>query len=290
MKKTCFAAFVAAVALLATSCTKEMPKAVFTYEVEELTVTFTNLSTNADSYTWEFGDGQTSTEKNPIHTYAENGTYNVVLTATNKDGEAKFSDAIIMKTAAVKVDGQFTDWETLMSKGTAAVSALDAGKENAYKGLTKMAWYADEDYIYMYFEYDAAQTAPLDVMIGTKMIDDGDKHATHLWNPCYCDKLIEFGNEGSGDWTDWSMNVLFDFDHEVGGWSFSPKAEKVVEVAKANGKMEGRVSRVNFEFTDTYFYVAAFTSNADWAETGVLPAVVVNEGVNEYSEMLKVNL
>jgi len=45
------------------------------------TVNFTNNSVNASSYLWDFGDGTTSTETNPSHTYASLGTFNVVLTA-----------------------------------------------------------------------------------------------------------------------------------------------------------------------------------------------------------------
>ena len=45
------------------------------------TVTFTNLSTNATSYHWDFGDGNSSTATNPQHVYQETGTYQVRLTA-----------------------------------------------------------------------------------------------------------------------------------------------------------------------------------------------------------------
>lgn len=52
-----------------------------------LEVTFTNTSTNATTYTWDFGDGSpTSTEKSPTHTYAEPGGYTVTLTAGNRKG------------------------------------------------------------------------------------------------------------------------------------------------------------------------------------------------------------
>lgn len=45
-------------------------------------VTFTNTSTNATTYNWYFGDGDTSTLSNPVHTYAGPGTYNVMLIAS----------------------------------------------------------------------------------------------------------------------------------------------------------------------------------------------------------------
>ena len=47
-------------------------------------VTFTNTSTNADTYLWDFGDGTTSTEANPVHYYQKKGNYTVTLTATNQ--------------------------------------------------------------------------------------------------------------------------------------------------------------------------------------------------------------
>ena len=64
------------------------PFADFDYEVSEqnpLEVSFMNKSTNSESYMWDFGDGETSTEENPVHEYAEGGTYEVTLTASNAD-------------------------------------------------------------------------------------------------------------------------------------------------------------------------------------------------------------
>ncbi len=44
-----------------------------------LSVNFTNLSTNANAYLWDFGDGTTSTSQNPSHTYTSLGSYTVIL-------------------------------------------------------------------------------------------------------------------------------------------------------------------------------------------------------------------
>ena len=51
-----------------------------------LTVTFTNLSTGADSYLWHFGDGITSTLSSLSHTYTEAGVYTLSLQANNAQG------------------------------------------------------------------------------------------------------------------------------------------------------------------------------------------------------------
>jgi PKD repeat protein len=53
--------------------------------VAPLTVQFYDLSTNATSWAWDFGDGTTSTEQDPIHTYTTGGTFTVKLTASNSD-------------------------------------------------------------------------------------------------------------------------------------------------------------------------------------------------------------
>lgn len=45
---------------------------------------FTNLSTGATRYLWDFGDGSTSTNKDEVHVYQKDGYYNVCLTAWNE--------------------------------------------------------------------------------------------------------------------------------------------------------------------------------------------------------------
>ena len=51
-------------------------------------VQFNNMSSDkAVRYEWDFGDGSTSTEKNPTHVYAEPGFYDVIMTAYGKSGE-----------------------------------------------------------------------------------------------------------------------------------------------------------------------------------------------------------
>ena len=50
---------------------------------ENIPTTFTNMSVNATRYSWDFGDGTTSVETNPIHQYNKTGTYKTCLTAYN---------------------------------------------------------------------------------------------------------------------------------------------------------------------------------------------------------------
>ena len=69
----------------------------FTYTLDEDTgtVEFINISEKATSYEWDFGDGETSTEINPIKTYVASGTYTITLTAANTAGATStFEDEI----------------------------------------------------------------------------------------------------------------------------------------------------------------------------------------------------
>ena len=50
------------------------------------TVSFLNNTTGAASYTWNFGDGNTSTDPNPSHLYTTFGTFPVIMTATGLNG------------------------------------------------------------------------------------------------------------------------------------------------------------------------------------------------------------
>lgn len=83
--------FLLVLPLLFAACKQEepviIPKAKFSYTTTNLTVIFKNQSNNAVSYYWDFGNGQTSTQKDPSVTYNTEGTYTVHLTAVN--GERK---------------------------------------------------------------------------------------------------------------------------------------------------------------------------------------------------------
>lgn len=85
--------FLAAIALLLTGCIEDPLRAAFSYESTGVyTITFNNVSLGAKHYTWDFGDGETATEKNPTHVYPAAGTYRVILTA--KDSKGNSDDVI----------------------------------------------------------------------------------------------------------------------------------------------------------------------------------------------------
>jgi PKD repeat protein len=75
-----------AVVILLCSC-GEIPEADFTWSPQTPEageeVKFTNLSSNANSYSWNFGDMSIGNEKNPTHIYVNAGDYIIDLTASH---------------------------------------------------------------------------------------------------------------------------------------------------------------------------------------------------------------
>jgi cyclophilin family peptidyl-prolyl cis-trans isomerase len=87
------------------SCTKT-PTADFEMSFEgdtaPLTVTFKNLSENAEGYMWDFGDGTSSTDAQPTHVFNASGTLNIKLTAINASKSAEVVKAITIKAAPMR--------------------------------------------------------------------------------------------------------------------------------------------------------------------------------------------
>jgi len=74
-------------------------------------IIFTNTSQYGDYYEWEFGDGLTSSEKNPVHTYQTDGTFKITLTAFSNNGcknSVTQGDLIIKKDASVFTPNAFS--------------------------------------------------------------------------------------------------------------------------------------------------------------------------------------
>lgn len=66
----------------------------FEYSVEDMTVSFTNLSTNWETLFWDFGNGFFSLLEEPVESYTQEGEYIVCLTAANSCSEQTFCDTV----------------------------------------------------------------------------------------------------------------------------------------------------------------------------------------------------
>lgn len=115
MKNIATIVFILFISTIIGSCEKEEESglhAVFSYMPDGFNINFTNFSTGATSYVWDFGDGsETSASKNAIHVYTAIGDYTVKLTASDGENESVFEDIVSVTGPSIKIDGDFIDWE-----------------------------------------------------------------------------------------------------------------------------------------------------------------------------------
>ena len=128
------------------SCKKDKTdsglKSVFSYVADGYKVNFTNFSTGASEYNWNFGDNSgvnlTSTVKTPQHIFTAKGDYLVSLTVKNGSESNTFKDTVSILGPNIKIDGDFSDWQyvdylyenpTTYSSTVSAVKAYASSKD-----------------------------------------------------------------------------------------------------------------------------------------------------------------
>jgi parallel beta-helix repeat protein len=102
--------------------------------VVPLTVQFTDKSTGAKplTYNWDFGDGTTSTEQNPTHTYSTTGNYTVTLNVNNSCGSAQKTSTIIVNLLEVLADLQSGLYNTTKTVNLTANDQQDPNPQIYY--------------------------------------------------------------------------------------------------------------------------------------------------------------
>jgi len=73
---------------------KAKPVAGYNYNLSGPQTTFTNTGSSGTSFSWNFGDGSTSSAQNPVHTYLSNGTFSVTQTLTNECGTSSTTQQV----------------------------------------------------------------------------------------------------------------------------------------------------------------------------------------------------
>jgi len=232
-KKLNFLFLLSLLGLIFTGCSEDdgnapstPPTASFDFTANELVVTFNNTSTGASSYIWTFGDGNKSTDENPTHTYAADGSYDVELFATNSADVTK----TIKKTVTVKVkvdddddeeptptfsitlDGEFDDWNDIPEEHL-AIAILDA-ENSDYHRLKEVRLIADASYIYMYMKLDTLYGNAMDIYLNV----DGDTETGYnswMWNAPSANYLMQGFKADNYD-----MRLAAYDESKGGGWGW----------------------------------------------------------------------
>ena len=78
-----------------------LPTVIFSHTLKKRDLTIDNKSENGDTYSWDFGDSKTSTDKSPFHRYDADGDYNIKYSVTNNCGTLDSSFDITVKTIGI---------------------------------------------------------------------------------------------------------------------------------------------------------------------------------------------
>jgi len=83
------------------------PAAGFNTIPNNFTVAFVNTTTNGTSYSWDFGDGGSSTDQSPVHQYLQQTIYEVTLIATNACGLSDtFTNSLDLSVGIAALSGE----------------------------------------------------------------------------------------------------------------------------------------------------------------------------------------
>lgn len=201
--------------------------------------------------------------------------------------------------AIINVDGDFSDWAELAGNENLAVSTMP--ENSKYENLYAIKFVTDPDYIYFYFEFNAEgndadgyTVDPIDIYMNVDG-DDSTGSNSFLWENSAADYLIE------GFWSDrYETAGVFSFPAEAdqSEWAWedtgvegaTSTCDRVI-LANGNAAIEGRIIRALIPSELKALKVGVFCSTTEWAESGCLPATVLNEdGTTTPSPLMEVKL
>ncbi|MGF7232804.1 PKD domain-containing protein [Arachidicoccus sp.] len=249
------------------------PTIDFSIQVSGDTVRFTNLTTDAKSYKWDFGDGDSTSEENPMHIYPGKGKYVPTLYALSQNGvEAQGSTVIhISKTSPILLnDNTLSDWDTLSAN---VYTSSPAGGN-----FIKAKFDYDANNIYFYFEMRATVA---DGNIFDFYLDADNNAATGLLTADFTgggyDELLEgqiLLNQST------APIPLAPYVHTGAQNAFSFNGLTISDFFKIGTvvqdgailKFEGRFDRNKLNLTGPAIRIGIITTKSDWSATlGSLP-------------------
>lgn len=254
---------------LAVSCSKDDSssgtKAVFSYVADGYKVNFTNFSTSATEYSWNFGDqSEGSTLSNPVHVFTHKGQFLVTLEAKNLTETSSFTDTVLILGPNIKIDGDFTDWTYVEYS---QVNAPGTGGT-----ISAVKTFASAGYLNFYVE----GTPDFALSVVDIYLDTDNNPETGMSSWMYpAGSGADFLLEGSvpGDWgdvyqhvgpgNDWNWNTVYSFSDVIQFSQFkSVDGKNVIEFAIKKSVLGTLSGFVNFAIVE---------SNEGWTEIGAIP-------------------
>lgn len=240
-------------------------KAVFSYVADGYKVNFTNFSTNAAEYLWDFGDGsgETSTAKTPQHIFTSKGDFLVSLTAKNGTETSVFIDTVTIIGPNIRIDGDYSDWQY--------VPWSYQNPDSYVSSIRSVKAFASRDAIFFYLE----GTADMKMEI-IDIYMDADNNAATGFNTWYypvhsgADFLMEGSPTGgwgdvlahSGAQTDWSWASVASF---ADAFNFS-----TLSTTGGKNTIEFSVKRSVLGPMSGSIHFGLVESTSGWAEVGAI--------------------
>lgn len=265
--------------------------AKFSYDKLQGRVKFTNLSSGkAQSYVWDFGDGTTSTEKSPLHTYAKSGYYTVKLTAKGEvDTDLAEQTVLINDESSWRIDGTFylSDQEQGVRYFTSAESLFRFIGGTPLSGNVRISVLADGEYTY---PLTSANTTLLQNLQSS--LSSGSYTMSLSKNGVGRNPVLLFGEQGGSfdkSFVDFFIQLGKNLacegvDLKLWGVSFNPtQIEKLINQTIHSGAKTTEVdfSSISADLKFTWTLSSAPANVTGYQTTGerTLPAMtIVNEG------------
>jgi PKD repeat protein len=249
------------------SCKKDKAQpsvdVIYTVNVNGLTASFTNQTKGVTTYKWDFGDGTTSTEENPVHTYSTKGKYVPTLYVSTGAGQTFEGSTVlrISKGSPVKLnDNTLSDWDTLNK------NVITSGIKGGI--FRKVKFDYDGANIYFYIEM-ASKKSNGDIF--DFYIDPDNNAGTGLLTSSFPNGGFDVLMEGA------MLNNWFDVFYHTGDQnSFSFNAQSLSDyyqigtTVEAGGilKFEGSINRTKIQgLTGKGLKIGMVATKSDWSAT-----------------------